>query len=127
VLFGGLIAYGEIAIGLGVLVGLLARPAAGFGLLLSLIFFLSASWNVHPYFYGADIVFTFAWLALGLAPHAGLPNLDLEIAQPLAARGIGRGARGRRGRRGRRSRRGRGSECEHHHCEHEYQREPERR
>jgi thiosulfate dehydrogenase (quinone) large subunit len=89
-LFGGLIAYGEIAIGLGVLVGLLARPAAGFGLLLSLIFFLSASWNVHPYFYGADIVFTFAWLALGLAPHAGLPSLDVELARRLAARGIGR-------------------------------------
>src|SRR5215469_58326 len=33
-LFGGLIAWGELAIGLGVLVGLLVRPAAFFGALL---------------------------------------------------------------------------------------------
>lgn len=85
-LFGGLIAYGEIAIGLGTLVGLLARPAAIFGALLSLVFFLSASWHVYPYFYGADIVFTFAWMALGLEPHAGLPNLDAAAARRLAER-----------------------------------------
>jgi thiosulfate dehydrogenase [quinone] large subunit len=84
--YGGLIAYGEIAIGLGTLVGFLARPAAAFGLLLSLVFFLSASWNVHPYFYGADIVFVFAWLTLGLQPRAGLPNLDARVAAWLALR-----------------------------------------
>jgi thiosulfate dehydrogenase [quinone] large subunit len=78
--FGGLIAYGEIAIGLGTLVGLLARPAAFFGFLLSLIFFLSASWRIYPYFYGADIVFVFAWISLALRPHAGLPNLDMRAA-----------------------------------------------
>lgn len=83
---GGLIAYGEIAIGVGTLVGLLARPAAVFGTLLSVIFFLSASWKVFPYFYGADIVFTFAWIALGLAPHAGLPNLDAAAARWVAER-----------------------------------------
>ncbi|GAC1449488.1 MAG: hypothetical protein PVSMB4_07670 [Ktedonobacterales bacterium] len=86
VLFGGLIAYGEIAIGLGTLVGLLARPAAFFGFLLSLIFFLSASWKVYPYFYGADIVFTFAWITLGLQPHAGLPNLDTRAAAWVSER-----------------------------------------
>lgn len=41
--FGALIARGETAIGLGTLAGLLAWPAALFGGLLSLIFFLSAS------------------------------------------------------------------------------------
>lgn len=85
--FGALIAYGEIAIGVGTLVGLFARPAAAFGLLLSLIFFLSASWKVHPYFYGADIVFVFAWLSLALAPHAGLPSLDAELARRLSNTG----------------------------------------
>ena len=84
--YGGLIAYGEIAIGLGTLVGLLARPAVFFGLLLSLVFFLSASWRVYPYFYGADIVFCFAWLSLGLAPHAGLPSLDDALAHWVAER-----------------------------------------
>jgi len=76
--FGILIIFGEIAIGLGTLLGFLFRPAAFFGTLLSLLFFLSASWHVYPYFYGADIVFTFAWLTLMLnGPiHTGLPSLD---------------------------------------------------
>jgi thiosulfate dehydrogenase (quinone) large subunit len=62
--FGYLIALGEIAIGLGVLCGFLFRPAAFFGMLLSLIFFFSVTWHVYPYFYGADIVFVFGWLTL---------------------------------------------------------------
>ncbi len=76
--FGILIIFGEIAIGLGTLLGFLFRPAAFFGALLSLLFFLSASWHVYPYFYGADIVFTFAWLTLMLKGplHTGLPSLD---------------------------------------------------
>jgi thiosulfate dehydrogenase (quinone) large subunit len=76
--FGTLVAYGEIAIGLGVLVGLLLRPASFFGLLLSLVFFFTATWHVYPYFYGADIVFVFCWITLLLAGplHSGLPSLD---------------------------------------------------
>ncbi len=76
--FGLIIIFGEIAIGLGTLFGFLFRPAAFFGALLSLLFFLSASFHVYPYFYGADIVFTFAWLTLMLyGPlHTGLPTLD---------------------------------------------------
>lgn len=72
VAFGALVAWGELAIGVGTLVGLLLRPAAFFGALLSLLFFLSASWRVRPYFYGSDIVFLFAWLTLMIAgPIAG--------------------------------------------------------
>ena len=76
--FGLLIIFGEIAIGLGTLFGFLFRPAAFFGALLSLLFYLSASWHVYPYFYGADIVFTFAWLTLMLSGpiNTGLPSLD---------------------------------------------------
>jgi thiosulfate dehydrogenase (quinone) large subunit len=87
-LWGAVIAWGEIAIGLGALAGLLARPAAFFGALLSLIFFLSASWRVRPYFYGADIVFLFGWLTLLLAgPLAGaLPALDSWLAPALLRR-----------------------------------------
>jgi thiosulfate dehydrogenase [quinone] large subunit len=66
-LFGALVAYGEIAIGLSTLLGLLLRPAAFFGLLLNLVFFLSASWHVYPYFYGADIVFVFCWITILVA------------------------------------------------------------
>jgi len=76
--FGLVIALGEIAIGLGTLFGFLLRPAAFFGFLLSLMFFLSASFHVYPYFYGADIVFVFAWITLILAGplRSGLPALD---------------------------------------------------
>jgi thiosulfate dehydrogenase [quinone] large subunit len=78
-LFGYGIIFGEIAIGLGTLFGLLFRPAAFFGLMLSLIFFLSASWLVSPYFYGADIVFACCWLIMLLhGPVAtGYPALDI--------------------------------------------------
>ena len=84
-LFGYAIAFGEIAIGLGTLFGLLFRPAAFFGLMLSLIFFLSASWLVFPYFYGADIVFAFCWLIMLLhGPVAtGYPTLDTWLMTTL--------------------------------------------
>src|SRR5579863_4475637 len=52
VIFGLLVIFAEILIGSGTLFGLLLRPAAFFGLLLSLVFYLSASWHVYPYFYG---------------------------------------------------------------------------
>src|SRR5579863_6909927 len=76
--FGIAIILGEIAVGLGTLFGFLSRPAAFFGMLLSLMFFLSASWHVYPYFYGADIVFVFAWITMLLAGplHSALPSLD---------------------------------------------------
>ncbi|MEO8972793.1 MAG: TQO small subunit DoxD [Ktedonobacteraceae bacterium] len=76
--FGYLVAYGEIAIGLGTLVGFLLRPAAFSGMLISLMFFLSATWRVFPYFYGADIVFVFCWITMLLAGpmNTGLPSLD---------------------------------------------------
>jgi thiosulfate dehydrogenase (quinone) large subunit len=87
-LFGGLIAWGELAIGLGVLIGVLVRPAAVCGTLLSLIFFLTASWRVYPYFYGADIVFLFGWTVIILAgPRAGgWPDFDAGLASWLLAR-----------------------------------------
>jgi thiosulfate dehydrogenase [quinone] large subunit len=76
--FGYLVAYGEIAIGLGTLVAFLLRPAAFFGMLISLMFFLSATWRVFPYFYGADIVFVFCWITMLLAGpmNTGLLSLD---------------------------------------------------
>lgn len=58
------IAIGELAVGIGTLVGLLSRIAAVGGGLLSLTFFLTVSWNTTPYYYGSDIVFVFAWLTL---------------------------------------------------------------
>ncbi len=42
------------------------------------MFFLSASWHIYPYFYGADIVFVFAWITMMLAGplHSAVPALD---------------------------------------------------
>lgn len=56
----------EIAIGLAVLLGLFTRPAAIVGLILNLVFFLSASWHVYPYFLGPDIVFVMCWLTIAI-------------------------------------------------------------
>jgi thiosulfate dehydrogenase [quinone] large subunit len=77
-LFGGLVAWGELAIGLGTLAGVLLRPTAFFGLLINAIFFLSATWRVHPYFYGSDIVFIFGWLTLLLAGAEATGGLALD-------------------------------------------------
>lgn len=64
VLVGLLIALGELAVGVGTLLGLYGRLAAAGGALLSLTFFLTVSWNTTPYYYGSDIVFVFTWLTL---------------------------------------------------------------
>jgi thiosulfate dehydrogenase [quinone] large subunit len=58
------IALGELAIGIGTLLGLLSRVAAIGGAVLALSFFLTVSWNTTPYYYGSDIVFLFAWSVL---------------------------------------------------------------
>ncbi|HTW20520.1 MAG TPA: Rieske 2Fe-2S domain-containing protein [Mycobacteriales bacterium] len=92
---GLLIALGELAVGIGMLIGLWTRLAAAGGLLLSLTFFLTVSWNTAPYYYGSDIVFVFAWTPFVLAGAAGVLSLDAIIqarAQALyarARRGIG--------------------------------------
>jgi thiosulfate dehydrogenase [quinone] large subunit len=75
-LVGLLIAFGELAVGLGTLLGLWTRIAAVGGALLSLTFFLTVSWNTSPYYYGADIVFVFAWLVFVAYGSAGVLSLD---------------------------------------------------
>ncbi len=87
-LFGAFVVLGELAIGLCVLLGLLLRPAAFFGLLLNLVFFLSADWRIFPYFYGSDIVFVFCWLTLLIAGPMNqvLPALDIRVVTSLIER-----------------------------------------
>jgi uncharacterized membrane protein YphA (DoxX/SURF4 family) len=73
VAFGYIVAMGESLIGVAILLGLLFRPAALAGLLLNLTFFLSATWNAFPFYFGSDIVFAMCWLTLLLTgPQAGL-------------------------------------------------------
>jgi thiosulfate dehydrogenase [quinone] large subunit len=59
--FGLLIAFGETAVGVGMLLGLFARVAALGGMLISLSLFLTVSWNATPWYTGADIVYLFAF------------------------------------------------------------------
>jgi len=75
-LTGLLIAFGEIAVALGTLLGLLPRLAAAGGALLALSFFLTVSWTTSPYYYGADIGVVFAWLPMALAGDGGLFSLN---------------------------------------------------
>ncbi|GHH78735.1 hypothetical protein GCM10018793_30000 [Streptomyces sulfonofaciens] len=73
--FGYAIAFGELAVGLGVLVGLLSRVAAAGGALISLSLWLTVSWATTPYYYGNDLVYLVAWLPLVIA---GAPALSLD-------------------------------------------------
>ena len=65
------IAFGEVAVGLGTLLGLFSRAAAAGGFLLAVSFFLTVSWATRPYYFGADIVFAAAWTPLMIAGDAG--------------------------------------------------------
>lgn len=60
-LIGLIIALGELAVGIGILLGLLTKIAALGGMLISLNLFLSVSFNTNPYYTGSDIVFFFAF------------------------------------------------------------------
>jgi thiosulfate dehydrogenase [quinone] large subunit len=84
-----LLAAAELAVGLLTLAGLATRLVAGGGLALSLLFFLTASWHVRPYFYGADLPFAVGWVTLLAAGHAGQPSIDGVLERrTLAAAGL---------------------------------------
>ena len=76
---GWTIAFGELAIGLGVLLGLWTRVAAAAGALLSFSFFLTVSYHSSPYYTGADIVFFFAWIPFILSGSSSRYSIDGAI------------------------------------------------
>lgn len=75
--FGYAIAIGELAVGIGTLLGLLTRLAAVGGALISLSLWLTVSWSASPYYYGNDLPYLMAWLPLILA---GAPVLSVDAA-----------------------------------------------
>jgi len=75
------IALGELAIGLGTLLGLWSRIAAVGGALLSFGFLLVVSWHSRPYYFGADIVFLFAWVPLALVGDGGVLSLSANLRE----------------------------------------------
>lgn len=81
---GIVISLSELAIGIGVLLGLWTRIAAVGGAILSLSLFLTVSFHASPYFTGADIVFFFAWLPFIVAGGGSRLSLDAWIARRVA-------------------------------------------
>jgi thiosulfate dehydrogenase [quinone] large subunit len=81
------IAAGEIAIGLGALLGLRTRIAAVAGMVLSFSLFLAVSFHSSPYYTGADIVFFFAWMPFIVAGSASRFSVDAWIANFAASQG----------------------------------------
>ncbi|MEV0369996.1 DoxX family membrane protein [Streptomyces sp. NPDC050636] len=75
--FGYAIAIGELAVGVGTLIGLLGRLAAFGGALISLMLWLTVSWSIEPYYYGSDLAYLMAWVPLIFA---GAPMLSLDKA-----------------------------------------------
>jgi len=83
---GLVIALGEVAVGLGTLIGLWTRVAALGGLIISLSLFLTVSFHSSPYFTGADIVFFFAWVPFVLAGGGTRLSVDAWLAKRAASR-----------------------------------------
>jgi len=80
--FGWMVAVGEVLIGIATLTGFLFRLAALAGLMLNFTFFLSATWNAFPFYFGSDIVFVMCWLTLLLTG----PQPQLSVDGMLASR-----------------------------------------
>lgn len=62
----------ELVIGGLTLLGLATRWAAAAGAVLNFVLFLTASWNIQPYFLGSDGIYTVAWITLVLVGDQGL-------------------------------------------------------
>ncbi|WP_438948634.1 DoxX family protein [Streptomyces atratus] len=77
--FGHAIAIGELAVGIGTLIGLWARLAALGGALISLSLWLTVSWQVKPYYFGNDLAYLMAWLPLLLGGAAAF-SVDAFLA-----------------------------------------------
>jgi thiosulfate dehydrogenase [quinone] large subunit len=87
--FGYAIAFGELVVGIGTLLGLFARLAALGGTLISLSLWLTVSWASDPYYYGNDLPYMFCWVPLVLA---GAPYWSLDAV--IRGRRRGRGQAG---------------------------------
>jgi len=88
---GVILALGELAVGIGIVLGLWTRIAVVGGMLLSLSLFLTVSFHASPYYTGSDIVFLFAWIPLLVAGSGGVLSVDVllaarrQVPTPLAA------------------------------------------
>jgi thiosulfate dehydrogenase [quinone] large subunit len=79
--FGVLLAIAEVAVGLGMLLGLLTRIAAAGGMLMAAGLWLTVSWGADPWFTSADLVYLFAFTPLLLVGAGGVWSLDAWLAR----------------------------------------------
>jgi thiosulfate dehydrogenase [quinone] large subunit len=79
--FGLAMSVAEIAVGLGVVLGLFTRVAAAGGMLITLSLWLTVSWQSEPWFTGADVVYFFALTPLLIGGSAGVLSLDAWLDQ----------------------------------------------
>lgn len=87
---GIIISLAEIAIGLGMLLGVWTRLAALGGMVLSFSLFLTVSFHASPFYTGADIVWFFAFIPFVLAGAGGAPALDTLLMR-RASQDVGHG------------------------------------
>ncbi len=92
---GILIALAEIAIGLGIVGGLLFRLAAWGGFAIAALLWLTASWSVQPYFLGPDLPYAAGFLTLALVGDGGWLTLRGPVGRWAHRQGLlGPGAEG---------------------------------
>ena len=82
-MFGLLVMAGELVIGLAVLLGWFTRFSAFMGLLVNFMFYLTITWDVHPFYFGADLPYSVGWLTLLLAGPGPL-SVDAYLRARLA-------------------------------------------
>jgi thiosulfate dehydrogenase (quinone) large subunit len=78
----------EIAVGIAALTGILYRPAAAGGALFSLMFFLTASWDTRPIYYGPDLPYMVGWVTLALAGAGGVYVLEPRLLARIREAGL---------------------------------------
>jgi thiosulfate dehydrogenase [quinone] large subunit len=90
VLVGVVIALGELAVGLGTVLGLYARWAALGGAALSAAFLMATSWHTSPIYQSEDLVYLVAWTPFVIggtfdmaAMDRRCQRLDRKLAPPV--------------------------------------------
>ena len=83
---GSLVMYLELGLGISALLGVFVRVAAIVGALLSVLLFLTASWDVQPYFLGSDSIYAVAWATIALVGDGGVFSLQKSLGSSLGRR-----------------------------------------
>jgi thiosulfate dehydrogenase [quinone] large subunit len=95
VLVGLVIALGELAVGLGTLLGFYARGAALGGAALSAVFLMATSWHTRPIYQSVDLAFLLAWTPFVIGGAFDVAALDQRwhldpVAEPCLNRPVHR-------------------------------------